>query len=213
MGSEQVTPKDRMTRLRQSLATAEWKALDFGFNLGRRTGAIDVKKDGQRFLFYPATPADSQSYRLLVDHKLPVFPTAASPVETPEGIVCIELPLAVRALDSMEFPDQEQKVSHLGSFEIMDAIAKLLARIYKRTGMTPDSLKLNSLGIVEGDKEPIRLIPPLNLVPQADWIKALRDLREDLKLDLDVQNPQYAHGDQIKYLEKRFEYFLENEDR
>ncbi len=60
-----------------------------------------------------------------------------------------------------------------------------------------------------GNKDTIRLIPPLNLVPQADWAKVINDLKEDL----DIQNPQYNHKGQIEYLRERIAHFLKNDNR
>lgn len=205
MGSEAPTPTDQQARLSQTLTDLGWTQKPYDYALGRRTGAIDAEKDGRRFLFYPTTPADSLSYRLLADNKLPVFPVVDSPVVVPEGITTVELPPGARALDGMEFPDQEPKPGYFGSFEMMDAIAQLLARIYKETGTLPDSLRLNKLAIEQGEENTIRLVPPLNLVPQINLAKLIKDLREDL----DTQNPQYNHEGQVNHLRERFASFLE----
>lgn len=206
MGSEAIQPTDQQLRLGQELTDLGWTQKPFDFNLGRYTpGAIDAEKEGRRFLFYLARPTDSSSYRVLVEHGLPVFPIVDSPVLVPEGITTVELPPKVRALDGMEFPDQEPKPGYFGSFEVMDAIAQLLARIYKGTRTLPHSLRLNKLAIEQGEQNTIRLVPPLNLVPQNDLAKLIKDLKEDL----DRQNPQYKHGDQVEYLQERFASYLE----
>ncbi len=79
MGPEAKSPTDGQSLI-QNLKDSGWVKPDFGFDLGRQTQAIDVLKEDKRLLFYPTTPTDSESYRLLVDNKLPVFPIIDPPI-------------------------------------------------------------------------------------------------------------------------------------
>lgn len=193
--------------LRRGLTSKGWTDTDFGFSLARQTGAIDVTKDDRRVLYYTAEPEDYKGYILLTQHELPVFHTTMLPVTT--GLSSIELPQTARALDSMKFPDQGPQGAYLGSFEIMDEIAKLLARIYKMTGTMPQDMSLGRFAMFPGDEDIIRLIPPLKFVRSTNWEKTLEPLFEDLK----KQDPDHEHKLQTEHLKEAFRHFLEDEKR
>ncbi len=186
-----------------------WRRTDFGFNLGRQTGALDIIKGEERRLIYPTTQFDTEAYQKLLLAELPVFETALVPADVPDGFNTVTIPLSARALDSMEFPDTNLQPGFLGSFEIMTGVAELLARIYGKTGTLPKNLRLGQLALVvdQNKKDPciIRLIPPLHLTQKAISIQSVSI---NLLKDLDNQDPMHDHQKQVEYFKNMFNDFL-----
>lgn len=192
--------------LHTGLVAQGWTDSDYGFSLARLTGGIDVIREGRRVLYYPASRVDHGAYTLLSTLKLPVFKATIIPIR---GISSVELPYTARALDSMKFPDQAPQPGYFGSIEIMEEVARFLGRIYLKTKKIPQDLKLGKLAMVPGDRDNVRLIPPLNLTPADNW----EVLVEELLADLNVQDPDHGHAEQIKYFKEAFERTLKDEKR
>lgn len=190
------TTAANLQELDSRLKESGWTTVNFGFNLGRYSGALDLQRGNKRVLVYSTTPEDNQAQMLLTAHGIPHFRTV---VPTPNTTVA-DIPAGARALDSMRFPDQQPTTGYLGSYDIMQATAKLLAKIFKKTSHIPQDLKLNQLALIAGEDNPIRLVPPLYLVETPDWEQLIQDLLSDLKL----QDPMNNHLNQVSIFEMYF---------
>lgn len=202
-----ISEAQNLAEARDVLIRNGWKNVDFGFHLGRKTGALDLQKGPNRQLLYVSNLVDIKSYGLLIENRLPVLPIINQVEAQPGNIAVVKLPLGTRALDSLTYPDQEFSTGFLGSLEVMKNIANLLARIFKTTGNLPEGLKLNSLALVEGEEVSIRLIPPLDLRPSSDW----EDLKGKLLDELNLQDPNHPHQTQVEAFEVCFREALEDD--
>ncbi len=189
-----------------------YKETNFAFSLGRVSGGADIQKDEDRLFLYRSDEADKRSFRLLEEHNLPRLSLAyLGNVDLFSGdtLAIARLPLGARALDSMSFSHQQPSTEFLGSFEILVAISKYLADLFVKTAYLPQKLTLNKLALVSTENNNgnniIRLIPPLHLEPAQDWRKTLEDLKQDLQL----QDPIYNHVKQMQSCERHFQMFLD----
>lgn len=190
------TTAANLQELDSRLKESGWTTVNFGFNLGRYSGALDLQRGNKRVLVYSATPEDNQAQMLLITHEIPHLKTV---VPTP-SIAVVDIPIGARALDSMRFPDQQPTTGYLGSYDIMQATARLLAKIFKKTSHIPQDLKLNQLALIAGGDNPIALIPPLHLFEAPDW----QQLTQDLLNDLNLQDPMNNHLNQVSIFEMYF---------
>lgn len=211
MGLETGTTKelksiDDLAQMRMYLEKAGWEKVNFGYHLGRYTDSLDFQRQKERILCYQSNATDRHSYQLLVNGEIVRFPTVYTTEDPDKSIGISEVPPIARALDSLSYPDQKPSTGYLGSYEILVSIAKLLAKIYKTTGAIPQDLRLNNLSLVAGTPDIIRLVPPLNLQPAADWTS----LANQLYADLTSQDPHHNHQGQIKTFKNHFSIFLKN---
>lgn len=200
----ELTRINDLQQLRTYLEQTGWHEVNFGFNLGRHTGALDFQKENKRLLCYQSTKQDSKSYQLLTSNQVPAFPTTFSSTDPNNSIGFAGVHPGARALDSLQFPDQQPSTKYLGSYEILASVARLLANIYKKTSTIPEGLKLQNLALIVGKTDNIRLIPPLNLVLASDWSILANQLLEDMS----SQDPIHDHHGQIKTFKNHFEISL-----
>lgn len=191
--------------LKDSLTKLGWGEVNFGFNLGRHSGAIDMQKGDKRCLIYLLSPAELQTEQLLIQHRIPCL--GINHVCSNHERIAADIPSGARALDSMSFPDQQPQTGFIGSFEIMVGIARLLAKIYKATSSIPKELKLSQLAFVPQEDLLIRLVPPVQLISTSDWHIIASNLLQDLR----NQDPQHDHDGQIDIFIKSFEDSLTND--
>ncbi len=179
-----------------------WKEVNFGFNLGKRNSGLDIFRGEQRVLIYRASLVDEQTYDLFETIKIPHFPVCYTPLDKQDRIFfgTVEIPVGTRGLDSMRYPDQKQVTGYLGSVEIMRKIAELLALIYKTTSRVVPELKLSKLALIPGADQPIRIIPPLELIGGKSWNHLVGQLANDLKF----QDPNNNHSFQVEMFQRQF---------
>ncbi len=194
-----------LDQLRTMLKGLGWQEVNFGFNLGRHSEALDVQKKGERRLVYPSSHDDQIANQLLTDHDIARL--GSNYICPNQQLTIVTIPLEARALDSMTFPDQQPTTGYLGSYDIMVAAARLLAKIFKKTSYTPQNLKLNQLALIAGEDYPVRLIPPITLVQSSEW----DELADALLQDLNLQNPQSNHIGQIEIFKTYFADFLRHD--
>lgn len=185
-----------LREINSQLLNAGWKEVNFGFNLGRYSGALDLQKENKRILVYSSTPEDHQAQILLATHGIPHFRT----VVLNPSITVADIPVGARSLDSMRFPDQQPTTGYLGSYDIMQATARLLATIFKKTSHIPQDLRLNQLALIAGKDNPVKLVPPFYLIEAPDWQRLTQDILTDLKL----QDPMNNHLNQVSIFEMYF---------
>lgn len=196
---------DNFASLKDSLTKLGWGEVNFGFNLGRHSGAIDIQKGDKRCLIYRLSPTELQTEQLLIQHRIPCL--GINHVCSNHERIAADIPSGARALDSMSFPDQQPQTGFIGSFEIMVGIARLLAKIYKATSLVPKDLKLNQLAFIPQEDLLIRLIPPVQLIPTSNWHIIANNLLRDIR----NQDPTNKHTSQIDIFIKSFEDALTND--
>lgn len=213
--SDQVDPiNSELKDIKREFLEQGWQNVDFAFNLGRKTGAIDVKQKDRRLLIYKSDPSDQQTTQLLTVNNIPRFETVKTVDVNDDKIVALKVPLETKALDSMTFPDQEPKTGHLGSFEMIDSTAKLLAAVIARTNHIPTQVKLQHLALIPPNEfnNIIRIIPPYNFAPVKDPNQAILQISNQLKNDLENQDPYSNHEKQITFFMDRIATYLKNKD-
>lgn len=219
MGLEQtfrdIPLSENLLVIQSRLEAKGWAEVNFGFHLGRSSGALDLQKERQRVLIYLAPPSDRQAYSALTAHNLPQLPVSYQAIDNqseqglPQNMIATaSVPLGARALDSMRFQEQQPVTGYLGAQEIMASIARLLARIFKQTASIPPQIMLGNLMFSPGEDDIIKLIPPLELQPTDDW----RYLVKQLLQDLNAQDPLNDHTGQIDVFNKHFSLILEQHD-
>ncbi len=198
--------------IRRQLIDRGWVEVDFGFRLGRKTGALDIRRAENRVLIYKSNPADQQATDLLKKNNISHFNVAQtinSTTEKSDKIIVVQIPTNTRPLDSMRFPDQTPQTGPLGSFEIIDAIAQLLANIAKKTNYLPDEIRLDNLALAAGENDNIiKLMPPYNFSAVTDLPKAVERLTKQLTADLNSQDPISQHREQLDHFQKRIQAYL-----
>ena len=190
----------------EQLLLKGWRRVDYGFHLGRHTGAIDIHRAARRYLIYGSNVEDLANYNLLLDRKIPTLKVVHTPNFKTSNLAVARVPLETRALDSMTFPDQLPASDYLGSLEMMAAMARFLATLYLRTSRLPRELRLESVCFVSGKEDLIRMIPPLDLVPRRSW----QGLLPQLQATLGSQDPSHDHKAQIEQFERCFIEYLED---
>lgn len=207
MGQESTTKQPNLLEITGNLSELQirlnglgWVGTNFGFNLGRHEGSLDLIKSQERILIYPTNQEDETSYRLLAETQVPKLELT----QRTNQLALVKLPSNTKALDSMRFIDQEVKTGYLGAFEVLDSVAKLLTTIFRRTHHLPIDIKLHKLALIPGSPDIIKLIPPLNLQPAV----SCQDVITQLSADLQIQDPGTKHNIQVAYLNKRFQYYL-----
>lgn len=198
--------------IRRQLIDRGWVEVDFGFRLGRKTGALDIRQDENRFLIYKSNPADQLATDLLEKNNISHFNVTQKvnpATEKFDEIVVVKIPANTRPLDSMRFPDQTPQTGHLGSFEIIDAIAQLLANIAKKTNYLPNEIRLDNLALATGENgNIIKLMPPYNFSAVTDLPKAVERLTRQLAADLNSQDPISQHSEQLDHFQRRIRAYL-----
>lgn len=203
-----------LATIRKQLIDRGWVEVDFGFRLGRKTGALDIRRNENRFLIYKSNPFDQLATDLLKKTDITHFNVVqivSSAAEKSDKIIVVQVPTNTRPLDSMRFPDQIPQTGHLGSFEIIDAIAQLLAHIAKKTNHLPDEIRLDNLALTTGENgDIVKLIPPYNFTAVTDLPKAVERLTRQLAVDLNSQDPDptLQHHAQLTHFQKRIQVYL-----
>ena len=206
-----LTELDLQQVKRRFLETG-WKDVDFTFHLGRKNGALDMQQGARRFLVYKSDHFDEQARALLEANNIPRFRVAKAGSKADVEIITVEVPSGSRALDSMNFRDQEPKTGHLGSFEILDSAAKLFAYLIARTNHKPAEVNLNNLALMPGEDKKIHIVPPYHFEAIHDLVQGVSQISEQLKSDLDNQDPYFDHTMQIAFFRDMVQkYISENQ--
>lgn len=196
---------ENLDQARTKLRKLGWQEVNFGFNIGRHSGAVDVQKEDKRYLIYPSGTFDQKANQLLIDNNIPRL--GSNYVCLNQELTIVTIPTGARALDSMNFPDQQPVTGYLGSYDILVATARLLAKLFKKTSHIPENIQLNKLALVIGEEYPIRLIPPITLIETSQW----EELATALLKDLNLQDPQNNHANQIEIFKTYFTDSLRHE--
>lgn len=181
-----------------------WNPVNFGFNLARASGGLDIQRGGERALIIPANPADQEALQLLTTHDLPHFRRSHLTATKITPLAAYNIDLVARALDSLRFPDQAITTGYLGSMDIMAALGKFLGRIYKKTQHLPNVIKLNQIALIPGGEQLVKLVPPISLQTTSDW----EPIADQILADLIDQDPSNSHKTQVQMFRDYFELTL-----
>lgn len=196
-----------LPEIQQRLTETGWREINFGFNLGRKSHALDFQKR-ERFLIFRSSPPEQANYDLLRKHHLPCFLTTYFNHLAPTTGVA-EIPLIARALDSLRYPEKHPATGYLGAFETLGAVAELLKRIADKTAKAIPNLDLARLAVTVGETEIIKLIPPLELITFTSYKQLTERLTSQLLRSLQRQDPANDHSGQTDFfrykLEERYE--------
>ncbi len=182
---------DDKTDIIRSLESLGAKMIISEFNIANGD-SIDIHRNGYRYYLYPRINSDNENQRLFREHNLP-FLGDSGPSEYNKNITILTIPYATISIDKRNYKEQNNNTDgSLGAMEIMYELGDYLGNIYNLTGKFPEIFNLSRIAFVHGDKNFLKLIPPIILSEENT-----DSLTEYLKQNLDTIDPYNSHSEQV----------------